>query len=330
MLPFSTQSGPESAVASISDLDGYTIHDYSFPSNTNYVSAQDDDFGFDPPQLKPAALNSFQAYSPPTDLSLSGWPEFEREEDHKVSDTMNLDSYEIDKFITSTLPNINTAVSRYGQMTPPRSTSAVSSDFKIEGKLSPKQTAPERRKKGKTQSKDADPASSGRKRKSTRKPSTASTQEDTLEEQKRKQSLEKNRLAAAKCRINKKEKTEQLQRDSHDKAVQNAYLKDQVMRMKDEIQQMNAILLAHANCDGCKSPEELQAHLSDLSNDFYDQQVALSGHSLGNYAQMNFSELPVMADNYLPGATQNALLNPPLPEFNRPADFEVHTPMQTD
>ena len=329
MTSFSTQSGPSSTVASISDLDGYTIHDYGFPPNTNYASAQDDDFGFDPPQLKLSALNSFQPYSPPTDLSLSGWPEFEREEDRKASDSINLDSYEIDKFITSTLPNVNTAVARYGQMTPPRSTSAISSDFKAESQLSPQQEAPERRKKGKTQSKDTDSAPSGRKRKSTRKASVASTQGDSLEEQKRKQSLEKNRLAAAKCRINKKEKTEQLQRDSHEKAVQNAYLKDQVLRMKDEIQQMNAILLAHANCDGCKSPEEIQAHLNDLGNDFYNQRVAFSGHSLGSYPQMNFSELPVMAD-YLTGATQNALLNPPLPEFNRPADFEVHTPMRTD
>jgi hypothetical protein len=62
----------------------------------------------------------------------------------------------------------------------------------------------------------------------------------------------------------KPQKTEQLQRDSHDKAVQNSYLKDQVMRMKDEVQRMNAILLAHANCEGCRSSEGLQAHLSQL------------------------------------------------------------------
>ena len=56
---------------------------------------------------------------------------------------------------------------------------------------------------------------------------------------KRKASLEMNRPAAAKRRINKKEKTEMLQRDSHDKAVHNAFPKDQVMRMQEEIQQIN-------------------------------------------------------------------------------------------
>ena len=56
---------------------------------------------------------------------------------------------------------------------------------------------------------------------------------------KRKASLEMSRPAAAKRRINKKEKTEMLQRDSHDKAVHNAFPKDQVMRMQEEIQQIN-------------------------------------------------------------------------------------------
>ena len=42
---------------------------------------------------------------------------------------------------------------------------------------------------------------------------------DNVEDEKRKTSLEKNRLAAAKCRVNKKEGIEALQRDSHDKAI---------------------------------------------------------------------------------------------------------------
>ncbi|KIX04452.1 uncharacterized protein Z518_05320 [Rhinocladiella mackenziei CBS 650.93] len=331
-----SRSGTSSAVPSISDLDGYTIRDCNFPPNAAYPSIQDDDFGFDPPLLK--GLNNYQTNSPPNDFPMSGWPEFEREEDSKsfADPPLNLDAYEMDKFITSTLPNVNTAVSRFGQMTPPRSDSASSTYSKSEGKLAPKSTAPERRKRTKAPSKEAEPATAssittgGRKRKSTRKASTASEKGDSPEEQKRKQSLEKNRLAAAKCRINKKEKTEQLRRDSHDKAVQNAYLKDQVMRMKDEIQQMNAILLAHANCEGCNSPEEIQAHLNDLGNDFLNQQLALSGHHFGEYPALNFSEFPVIPDNFFTEPTTNQFLNPPLPEFNQSTDFEVQTPMQTD
>jgi len=152
---------------------------------------------------------------------------------------------------------------------------------------------------------------------------------------KRKASLEKNRLAAAKCRINKKEKTEQLQRDSHDKAVHNAFLKDQIMHMKEEIQQMNAMLLAHANCKGCKSPDEIQSHLSQLSNEFLAGQMSsLGGGNYGDYSQMAMdgvppiSQAPMMSESYFDH--DPALLNPPLPDFDRTADFEVHTPMQTD
>lgn len=335
-------SGPSSAVDSINDLDGYTIRDYNFPSANSFTPVQDDDFGFDPPAIKAGSLNNYQVYSPPTDLSLPDWPDFQREDDLKPSTEMplNLDAYEMDKFINSTLPNPTTAVARFGQMTPPRSNSAASTDsVKFEEKaLSPKSMAPEapRRKRSKAQPKEEAPApgtsttnTPGRKRKSSKKASV-SERSESPEEQKRKQSLEKNRLAAAKCRMNKKEKTEQLQRDSHDKAVQNAYLKDQVMRMKDEIQQMNAILLAHANCEGCKSPEEIQAHLSHLGNDFFSSHMSMGASNFGDFSQMSFPDLSMMPDSYFASANPNPMLNPPLPEFNRTGEFEVHTPMHTD
>jgi hypothetical protein len=337
MAAIGSLSGTSSAVDSISDLDGYTITDYNFPASNNFGTLQEDDFGFDPPQLKPSSQSNYQVYSPPDDLSMPEWPGFEHDEDLKQSNEgrLDLDAYEIDKYINASLPDVNTAVARFGQMTPPRSNSTASTDSKSEDKLSPKSGPPERRKRSKTQTKEAETtatsttttATPGRKRKSSKKSlSTASDKDDRVEEQKRKQSLEKNRLAAAKCRINKKEKTEQLQRDSHEKAIQNAYLKDQVMRMKDEIQQMNALILAHANCEGCKSPQGIQTHLNNLGNDFFTQQMSLAAPSFNDYPAMDFSAVPAV-DNFFTGASPN---HPPLPEFNRPADFEVHTPMQTD
>lgn len=333
MGTLTSHSGMSSGTPSISDLDGYTIRDYAFPPSSNF--AQDDEFGFDPPQPKAGILdNSYDVYSPPTDLSLSGWPEFERDDDIKPSleVPIDLDAYEIDKFMTG-MPKSENSVTRFGQVTPPRSNSAASTDFKTEEKLSPKASPPERRKRTKTQPKDPEPSAAqpksitaGRKRKSTRKASTTSDGGESHEDQKRKQSLEKNRLAAAKCRVNKKEKTERLQRDSHDKAVENAYLKEQVMRMKDEIQQMNALLVAHASCEGCKSPEEIQGHLNALGNEYLQHQMALARPGFADFSQMNFSEVPVMPDNFY----SQQLLHPPLPEFNRSADFEVHTPMAAD
>ncbi|KAL2426909.1 hypothetical protein ABEF95_003442 [Exophiala dermatitidis] len=361
MTALGSLSGTGSVVDSVSDLDGYTLKDFSFSSAPNYGSLSEEDFGFDPPQFKPTPLNNYQVYSPPNDLTMGDWPEFGREDDLKPSTEprgLNLDAYEIDKYISSSLPDGTSAVARFGQMTPPRSNSAASTDSASDGKLSPKATVPESRKRKKSSSKDSEPVSStpaadeptatttsndttsaaantstttstaGRKRKAPRKASTAASElGDSPEEQKRKQSLEKNRLAAAKCRINKKEKTEKLQRDSHEKAVQNAYLKDQVMRMKDEIQQMNAILFAHASCEGCKAPEEIQAHLSQLGNDLFSQPLTMPTQTFGEYPPLNFPELPALPDNFLSTATPDQLLNPPLPDFDRPAEFEVTTPL---
>lgn len=86
--------------------------------------------------------------------------------------------------------------------------------------------------------------------------STAATQPATNpEDDRRKMSLEKNRLAAAKCRVNKKEKTDQLQRDSHDKAVENTFLKQMIMQMKEEVLQLQTILTSHSSSDRCRNPE---------------------------------------------------------------------------
>lgn len=328
------RSGPSSALPSISDLDGYTLRDYQFPPTTSYPPSNDDNFGFDPPSNKPSTMNMYQTYSPPNDLSMSGWPEFEREGDVKetVEPPVDLDAFDVDSFISSTLSSTETAVARYGQMTPPRSHSAVSSHSKdIAMSL---KAAPERKKSKAQPNPTEGAAKPGRKRKSTRKASIASTiasitsdVSEPLDGSKRKQSLEKNRLAAAKCRINKKEKTEQLQRDSHDKAVQNSYLKDQIMRMKDEVQQMNAILLAHANCEGCRSPEGLQAHLSQLGSDFFNHQHVENGiPNFIEYPPMDYSPLSAVQDSFFPTTNRGQIVNPPLPEFTRGAEFEVHTP----
>ena len=330
-----SSAGVSSATPSISDLDGYNFRDYHFATNSYYASAHDEDFGFDPP-AKPTG--DYTAYSPPTDYSPQ-WPDFKREDESKPSmeTPVSLDAYETDKFVTSTFPNTKTAVSRFGRMTPPRSNSTASTVSKEE-KLSPKFSQAEPRKRGKARSKEAETTSvtpaktttAGRKRKSTKKASTSDEQGGAPEDQRRKQSLEKNRLAAAKCRINKKDKTEKLQRDSHDKAVENAYLKDQVMRMKEEIQQMNVILVAHANCDGCKSPEEIQAHLNALGNEFFNQQLVLSGHNFGDFRQMNFAGLSALPDAFFSSSATESMLHPPLPEFNRSAEFDVHTPLPTE
>jgi hypothetical protein len=336
-------SGPSSTVASVSDLDGFTIgRDYLTTFNP---AEEHNEFGFDPPEEKFSTLGRFdQAYSPP-EQNDNLWPGFEREEDLKHP----LQS-ELDKF-SRTLPGTNNSISRFGQVTPPRtnstdSTGSVADTTANSASASPKSAAPNTRRRAKPQTKDSSTSvsttSSSRKRKSTRKAAAAAVETPSgPDDTKRKASLEKNRLAAAKCRINKKEKTEQLQRDSHDKAVHNAFLKDQVMQMKEEIQQINAMLLTHANCKGCKNPDEIQKHLSHLSTDFMNSHVPVSvsvsaaQSNYGDYPSMTLDEMPpgldhaqMLNDSYFPAL--DAELNPPLPDFDRSGEFDVHTPMQTD
>lgn len=81
--------------------------------------------------------------------------------------------------------------------------------------------------------------------------------------------------------------------------------------------------------DGCKSPDEIQTPLNPPGPEFFTQQLAL-GHTYGDYSQMDYGGLPVMPDNYFSGTAANQLIHASLPEFNRTAEFEVHTPMQTD
>jgi hypothetical protein len=339
-------SGPSSTVASVSDLDGFTIGRDSFLNA--YNPNEHDEFGFDPPEEKLSNLSRFdQAYSPP-EQNDNLWPGFEREEDLKHPLQSELDKY------SRALPGTNNSISRFGQVTPPRTNSTDSSGSVADtaansASASPKSTAPERnRRRAKPQTKDSETSvsttSSGRKRKSTRKATASVEQHSGPDDTKRKASLEKNRLAAAKCRINKKEKTEQLQRDSHDKAVHNAFLKDQVMQIKEEIQQINAMLLTHANCKGCKNPDEIQKHLSQLSADFMTSHVPVSvsaaPSNYGDYPSMTLDEMPpgldhaqMMSDSYFPtldSEHDSSLLNPPLPDFDRDGEFDVHTPMQTD
>lgn len=341
-------AGSSSATPSISDLDGYSFRDYQFPA-PSYISTQDEEFGFDPSPVKTVSTMDYSVYSPPTDYS-SQWQGFDCDDDLKPSTEtpIDLDAFEMNKLFPSTLPTTETAVSRFGQMTPPRSESTSSTAVKEE-KLSPKSQKAETRKRSKPRAKDTEstttstatsaptPAkktNAGRKRKSTRKSSIPDEQGDGPETQKRKQSLEKNRVAAAKCRINKKEKTERLQRDSHEKAMENVYLKDKIMQLKDEIQHMNALLVAHANCDGCNSPERLQDHLNHLNalgNGLFSQQQALGRQNFGDFTpQMILGGVPPLPDNYFSGSVSNHMLHPPLPEFDRTAEFEVHTPLPTD
>ena len=326
-----SQSGPSSGVPSISDLDGYTIRDFNFPGSNSYLPADQDEFGFDPPEER-GAFGKLQQHLSPADSTaspLSEWPEFERDQDNKQRDTFDSTRH-LDRLLADSLPSYTTAVSRHGQVTPPRTDSSGSVEPIKHESQSPTSKGSERPRRKTKATKDTDQptaSASARKKKNTKKAAANVEANDNVDDSKRKASLEKNRLAAAKCRINKKDKTEQLQQDSHDKAIHNAYLRNEIARMSEEVRRLNSVLLAHAGCEGCKSPGEIQNHLQELGAEF------LPGGPGFNNMQMDglpHSHQGQMASYFDMAPQDSTMLNPPLPEFNRSGDFEVHTPMEAD
>lgn len=311
-----------SVVAAPTDLDAFSMcsSDYSYPPILPPTFATtNDEFGFDPAPsrfdftaIPPKATSTVNMDSPPEEDDALNAFSFDPVKPERTR------ALELDK-LHHVPPTANSVV-RHGQVTPPRSNSESSAGKPMDQKPQRQRRAARSTTKDESQT-QSQSSTSGRKRRNTRKNSTA-TNSSPEEDEKRKQSLEKNRLAAAKCRVNKKEKTEQLQRDSHDKACQNAFLNEQVMRMKEEIQQMNALLLQHANHEGCKSSEDIQAHLNNMSHDFYPSHMGLP-HDFTAFGDMSKME----QDSYFSPASNPSLMNPPLPEFDRDAEFDVSTPL---
>jgi hypothetical protein len=199
---------------------------------------------------------------------------------------------------------------------------------------------PAKRRRGKTQSKNPvtpPEDNKGPKQKKTggRKRSTAA-QLHTSDpaDAKRKASLEKNRVAAAKCRINKKEKTEQLQRDSHTKAQENSQLRGLVETMEAERNALAAYLDAHASCAECRHPRQLKEALQVFQHTEMRKHFA---ELAGEAATANTSPVLSVSDRSMASglyddsglASTYSTMNPPLPDFNLGGDYDMNSPLPT-
>ncbi|KAJ2684475.1 hypothetical protein H4R19_006888, partial [Coemansia spiralis] len=72
----------------------------------------------------------------------------------------------------------------------------------------------------------------------------------TIERQRRQRFLERNRIAASKCRQKKKMWVQELERRAEDVTMQNRSLHITIAQLKDEVMVLKSQLLAHHNC-GC-------------------------------------------------------------------------------
>lgn len=241
---------------------------------------------------------------------------------------------------TKNLHNPASTMSVYGQVTPPRSNSATSEPLKNSQYSASATANHSTTKRRRTKAENKNPVTppednntpkqrkaSGRKRMNATQIGTANQEDD-----KRKASLEKNRVAAAKCRINKKEKTEQLQRDSHTKAQENGQLRGLVETMEAERNTLAAYLGAHASCGDCRNPSQLKEALRMFQeSEMRKRFPGLAGEAVTADTSPVLSASGQSMDSGLfddVGFNSTAsALNPPLPDFNLGGDYDMHSPL---
>jgi hypothetical protein len=243
---------------------------------------------------------------------------------------------------TKNLPNATSTMSLYGQVTPPRSNSATSEPSKNcqDPASAVSEHSPTKRRRSQAQNKNPltppeDNSAPKQKKTGGRKRSTAAQlHTGDPEDEKRKASLEKNRVAAAKCRINKKEKTEQLQRDSHTKAQENSQLRGLVERMEAERNTLAAYLDAHASCADCRDPHQLKEALQMFQESEMRRRFpGLAGEAVTANTSpiLSVSERSLASGLYEDTGLTSTYsgMPPPLPDFDLDGDYDMNSPLPT-
>ncbi|PYI28143.1 hypothetical protein BP00DRAFT_271941 [Aspergillus indologenus CBS 114.80] len=110
-----------------------------------------------------------------------------------------------------------------------------------------------------------------------RRPSEAvfSPTHDAVEQQKRERFLERNRVAANKCRRKKKEHTRQLESRCMEVTHANSRLESEVSQLRSQILELKNELLRHSGCDD----PAIKAHLARMVAHLSQRSASVSGAS---------------------------------------------------
>ncbi|PIA19591.1 hypothetical protein COEREDRAFT_78915 [Coemansia reversa NRRL 1564] len=103
---------------------------------------------------------------------------------------------------------------------------------------------------------------------------------DANEKQKRRRFLERNRIAASKCRQKKKMWVQELERRAEDVTMQNRSLHIAVAQLKEEVLILKNQLLAHRNCNCSAIHQYLHTECASASADVTVPLSAQPPHSL--------------------------------------------------
>ena len=165
---------------------------------------------------------------------------------------------------------------QYGQATPPDDDG--SSMFEYEHKR-PRQAQPasvsstvgakKRKRSSTTTIKPISPTKRTRKntRSNTLEPSNAQSDPNNPEDVRRSKFLERNRVAASKCRQKKKEWTSNLETRARDLQKNNGSLRLMLGSLKDEVLFLKGEMLKHTSC----CCEQIQSFLKQRASDFSEQ-----------------------------------------------------------
>ena len=181
---------------------------------------------------------------------------------------------------TNIFTNINPSNTRaqYGQVTPPDDETDSMSLLDFQLKPNQRQGQPQlpshdkdvpakkRKRSGQSGTHDQAPQPTKRSRKYASRVSDAQAPTDKPEDVKRSKFLERNRVAASKCRQKKKEWTQNLESRARDLQKNNNLLRMNVESLRDEVLFLKGEMLKHSGCD-C---EQIQSFVKSKANNFLD------------------------------------------------------------
>lgn len=119
-----------------------------------------------------------------------------------------------------------------------------------------------------------------RTRQSKKKPLTKEQQEA-----KREELLERNRVAASKCRKRKQEQTNNLQESAQRLTIENDMLRQDLMGLQQEIAQLSQMLLSHTKCNSPALEAQIAQFKSTSRHGSFSYSRPGSAHSYGGSAR---------------------------------------------
>ena len=206
--------------------------------------------------------NNFRPFTPPSSASFSpeGWPYNGYQQRNPPNIFTNVDP-------------ANTRA-HYGQVTPPDNENDNESllDYQLREQLEqyemqpPQDSGKGKRKRASTKNDSSSQSPPKRTRKYASRGSNNTNEPTKPEDVKRSKFLERNRVAASKCRQKKKEWTQNLENRARELQKNNSQLRMVVESCRQEVLFLKGELLKHSQCE-CES---IQAFIKSGANDFAD------------------------------------------------------------